>query len=76
MTIVIIIGGLLGAYFIPADRRLGPMVQAEIEAAGDGEIVLSEKYQRAARMEGIVGTITGLLIIAAIYLMITKPGLS
>jgi uncharacterized membrane protein len=75
MTIVIVIGGLLGAYFIPADRRLGPMVQAEIDAAGDGEIVLSEKYQRAARMEGIVGTITGLLLVAAIYLMVTKPGL-
>jgi hypothetical protein len=76
MTIVIVIGGLLGAYFIPSDRRLGPMVQAEIDAAGPGEIVLSDDYQRAARMQGIVGTITGLLIIAAIYLMITKPGLS
>jgi uncharacterized membrane protein len=76
MTIVVIIGGILGAYFIPADRRLGPMVQAEIEAAGDGEVVLSEEYQKAARMEGIVGTITGVLLIVAIYLMVTKPGLS
>jgi uncharacterized membrane protein len=75
MTIVIVIGGLLGAYFIPADRRLGPMVRKEIEAAGGGEIVLSEEYQRGARNEGIVGTITGLLIVAAIYLMVTKPGL-
>ena len=76
MTIVLIIGGLLGAYFIPADRRLGPMVQAEIDAAGDGEITLSQEYLRKSRMEGIVGTITGLLIVAAIYLMVTKPGLS
>jgi len=25
-------------------------------------------------MEGVVGTITGLLLIAAVYLMVTKPG--
>ncbi len=74
-TIVIVIGGLIGAYFIPTDRRLAVMVEREIAAAGDGEVVLSDEYQRKARMEGIVGTITGLLIVAAIYLMVTKPGL-
>jgi uncharacterized membrane protein len=72
--IVIVIGGLLGGYFIPADRRLGPMVEAEIEAAGDGEVTLSDTYQRQARMEGIVGTITGILLIVAVYLMVVKPG--
>jgi uncharacterized membrane protein len=72
--IVIVIGGLLGGYFIPADRRLGPMVEAEIEAAGDGEVVLSEDYQRQARIEGIVGTVTGILLIVAVYLMVVKPG--
>jgi uncharacterized membrane protein len=76
MTIVIVIGGLLGAYFIPTDRRLEQVAQAEIEAAGGGEVTLSDEYQRASRIEGIVGTITGLLIVAAIYLMVTKPGLS
>ena len=75
LLIVIVIGGLLGAYFIPADKRLGAMVESEIAAAGDGEIVLSEEYQRGARTEGIVGTITGILIIAAIFLMVDKPGL-
>ena len=75
ILIVIVIGGLLGAYFIPADRKLGPMVEREIAAAGDGEIVLSEEYQRGARTEGIVGTITGVLIVIAIFLMVDKPGL-
>jgi uncharacterized membrane protein len=74
-AIVIIIGGLLGAYFIPADRRLGPMVEREIAAAGDGEVTLSEEYQRGARTEGIVGTVTGVLLVVAVYLMVTKPGL-
>jgi uncharacterized membrane protein len=74
-AIVIVLGGLIGAYFIPTDRRLGAMVAREIAAAGDGEVVLSDEYQRRARMEGIVGAIAGVLIIAAIYLMVTKPGL-
>ena len=78
LTIVVVISALLGAYFIPADRKLGPMVEAEIAAAGDRELTLadlSDEYQRRARMEGIVGTITGILLVVAVYLMVTKPGL-
>jgi uncharacterized membrane protein len=74
LAIVIVIGGLLGAYFIPADRRLGAMVEREIADAGGGEVTLSEQYLRGTRMEGIVGAITGLLIVAAVFLMVTKPG--
>jgi hypothetical protein len=76
-TIVIVIGGLLGAYFIPSDRKLGPMVEAEIAAAGDRELSLadlSEEYQRRGRMQGIVGSMTGLLLVIAVYLMVVKPG--
>jgi len=50
-------------------------VQLDIERAGDGEVVLSDEYQRAARTEGIVGMVAGLLVIVVIYLMVTKPGL-
>jgi len=74
---VVVIGGLNGAYFIPADRRLGPMVEGEIAAAGDRQIGLSDlsdEYQRGARLEGIVGAITGLLLIVVVYLMVVKPG--
>jgi uncharacterized membrane protein len=77
LAIVLVIGGLLGAYFIPADRRLGPMVQREIDDAGPGELTLSSlspEYQRQGRMEGVVGTIVGVLLIVAVYLMVTKPG--
>ena len=74
-AILIVIGGLLGAYFIPTDRKLGAMVEAEIAAAGDGEVTLSDEYQRRSRTEGMVGGLTGLLLVVAIYLMVTKPGL-
>jgi hypothetical protein len=64
------VGGLNGAYFIPADRRLGAMVARELEAGGD----LSEEYQRRARAEGMMGALTGLLIVVATFLMVVKPG--
>jgi uncharacterized membrane protein len=73
-AIVIVIGGLIGAYFIPTDRRLGPMVERELAAAGQREVVLSEEYQRAAKMEGVVGTVAGVLLVVAVFLMVIKPG--
>ena len=75
LTIVIVLSALLGGYFIPEDRRLQAMAERDIAASGDGEIVLSDEYQRRGRIEGMVGGLTGLLIVAAIYLMVTKPGL-
>jgi uncharacterized membrane protein len=75
LTIVVVLGALLGAYFIPTDRKLGAMVASEIAAAGQGEVVLSDEYQRRARTEGMVGGLAGLLTVVAIYLMVTKPGL-
>lgn len=75
MTIVIVLGGLIGAYFIPTDRKLGEMVSREIEAAGAGEVQLSDGYQRRARIQGVVGAFAGLLVVVAVYLMVVKPGL-
>jgi uncharacterized membrane protein len=74
-AIVIAIGALVGAYFIPTDRRLAAMVERELAAAGDGDPQLSEEYIRGARNTGIVGGLTGLLVVVAIFLMVAKPGL-
>ena len=65
-------------FFIPTDRRLLPVIQKAIADAGDRELALRDlppEYQRWGRAEGIVGSIVGLLLIAAIYFMTTKPGL-
>jgi uncharacterized membrane protein len=76
LTIVIVLAAILGGYFIPEDRRLQAMAERDIAAAPPGgEIVMSEEYMRRSRREGIAGAITGILIIVAIYLMVTKPGL-
>ena len=75
LTIVIVLAALSGGYFIPEDRRLQAMAERDIAAApAGGEIALSEEYLRRSRIEGIVGGIAGLLVVVAIYLMVTKPG--
>ena len=68
--IVIAVGGLLGAYFIPADRRLAAQAERELDETGN----VSGDYQRQARREGVLGAVAGLLVIAAVFLMVTKPG--
>lgn len=72
--IVLILGGLNGAYFIPTDKRLETMVKEEIAAAGDRPFEPSEDYMGQARVEGFIGAFSGILIVIAIFLMVVKPG--
>ena len=69
-AIVLALGALLGAYFIPSDRRLGPQVERDLAETG----APSEDYLRQARKQGAVGGLTGLLLVIAIFLMVVKPG--
>lgn len=71
---MIVLGGLLGAYFIPSDRRLGAMIESEIAAAGDGAVEPSAAYMGKARIQGMLGAFASVLVIIAIYLMVVKPG--
>ena len=78
ITILVVIFLINIFFFIPTDRRLLPVIQKAIAEAGDRELRLRDlppEYQRWGRAEGIVGSIVGLLLIAAIYFMTTKPGL-
>jgi uncharacterized membrane protein len=75
LAIVVILAVMLGTYFIPEDRRLQAMVERDIEASGSGEVALSDQYLRRVRLEAALGSVADLLVIAAVYLMVTKPGL-
>ena len=68
--IAIALGAMNGAYFVPTDRKLAAQAQREIDETGN----VSDEYRSAARTEGIMGAIAGLLVIAAVFLMVTKPG--
>jgi hypothetical protein len=78
ITILVVILLINVFFFIPTDRKLLPIIQSAIAEAGDRELKLADlpqEYQRWGRAEGIVGSIVGLLLIAAIFFMTTKPGL-
>jgi hypothetical protein len=78
LAIVAIIALLLLAFFIPTDRRLLPIIERALADAGDRELQLADlppEYQRWGRLEGLIGSLTGILLIVAIYFMTTKPGL-
>ena len=68
--ILIVLGALNGAYFIPADKRLGAMVERDLAQSGEP----SEEYNAGAKQGAIVGPIAGILILIALFLMTTKPG--
>jgi uncharacterized membrane protein len=73
-AIVIVLGGIMGAVFMPTSRRLKALAERDIAAAGGGEFTPSDEYNQRARIEAIFGPITGLLLVVAVFLMVTKPG--
>ena len=75
LAIVALLALMVLVYFIPEDRRLERLVQGEIAAAGDGEFTPSAEYTRRVRIEALAGVVADLLVIAAVWLMVTKPGL-
>jgi uncharacterized membrane protein len=78
ITILVIITLINVFFFIPTDRKLLPIIQKALADAGDRELGLHDlppEYQRWGRAEGIVGAVVGILLIGAIFLMTTKPGL-
>ena len=69
-VIALVLGALSGAYFIPSDRRLGPLVERDLAENG----APSEAYLAQAKRQGMIGGLAGVLVLAAIFLMVTKPG--
>ena len=74
LAIVIVLGGIMGAVFMPSARRLKALAERDIAASGDGSVTLSDEYNARARLEAIFGPITGLLLVLAVFLMVVKPG--
>jgi uncharacterized membrane protein len=70
-AILIVLGGLIGGYFVPTDRRLAEMAERDL-ASGSGE--MSDEYQSGAKRIGAMGGVAGVLVLVAIFLMVTKPG--
>jgi hypothetical protein len=71
LIILIILGGLGGAFFSPTDRKLAAMARRDL---GDGGGELSAEYDALFARSGMVGALAGFLILVAIFFMVAKPG--
>ena len=69
--IVVVLVLMLLLYFIPEDKRLQAMAERDLAAAGSGEVTMSAEYTRRVRIEAAAGTFADLLVIAAVYMMVT-----
>jgi len=78
LAILLVVALINIAFFIPVDRKLLPMIEQAVADSGGRDLQLSElpeRYQRLGKLEGALGGVTGLLLVIAIYFMVTKPGL-
>ena len=73
LAAVVVIGGLVGAVMIPTGKRAEQVAARDIEAAGGGQIELSEDYRALARRLGSVGTLLSALVLVTIVIMVVKP---
>jgi uncharacterized membrane protein len=74
LVIVVVLGGLIGAFFLPQAKKLKALADRDQAAAGGGEFTPSDEYNQLAKAEAIFGPLAGLLLIAAVFLMVTKIG--
>lgn len=73
-AILIVIGGMIGAVFTPSAKRLKAISDRDVKAAGGGPVTMSDEYEEKVRVEMIAGPLVGLLLVAAVFLMVVKPG--
>jgi uncharacterized membrane protein len=69
-AILFVLFALMGAVLTPADRRLAQLAERDAQAGGGP----SADYERERRRADLVGTLTVLLVVVAIFLMVGKPG--
>lgn len=70
-AILVVLFGLVGAVLTPADRRLAELAERDAKASTGP----STDYEAEARRAALFGSIALLLVVVAIVLMSTKPGL-
>ena len=69
----IVIGGLVGAVMIPAAKRAEELARRDLQAAGEGELQMSEEYEALTRRRAVVGSVLYVLVLATIAIMAIKP---
>lgn len=70
---LIVLIGVVHAFFIPNDRKAAEIARRDIAGAGAGEVKLSAELARRSARSAQVGMAAGLGIVVIIYFMTAKP---
>jgi hypothetical protein len=74
LGVLIVLGGLGGAFFAPRERRLAELAERDIAASGAGEVSFSAEYLAVRRQVAIVGYVANVLVLLTIYFMTAQTG--
>ena len=69
MVILIVLLGLGGAFFTPREKELATLARRDLDAGGG----FSDEYAAKAQRVGMVGALSSLLILIAIFCMVARP---
>ncbi len=75
LLILIVLGGIAGGYVAPRERALSELASRDVLATeATDDVVLGNDYRALARQVRIVSWVSAALVLAALFLMVTKPG--
>lgn len=69
---VVVIGGLEGAFVLRQSKKLAELSQADVDAAGAGEVKWSDEYVAARGRADQVNTVMALLVIVTVFFMVVQ----
>ena len=74
LAVAVVIGAVEGMYLGPREKRLIAVSEADIAAAGEGEVQQSAEHKSLANQVGAVGALMDLLVVITIYFMVVRTG--
>ena len=74
LGVIIVLGGLGGAFFAPNERKLAELAERDVKAAGDGPVSFSAEYQALRARVLRVNILGCVLVLLTIYFMTAQTG--
>ena len=74
---LIVLVGLLalgGAFFTPQEKRAAELAERDIAASAGDDVKWSPEYEAVGRRLAIVGALSSLSVLVALFFMVAKPG--
>ncbi len=74
LVILIVLIGISHGLAMPTEKKLSAMATKELAArGGSGPMTFSAEYEKAYRKLNLVGMLSNVLVLIALYLMIVQP---